>query len=124
MHASSHPDSSAVLKARLRNARGGMTDVTVLDLSAAGCMVDAQGTGLREEDRVLVKMEGLEFMPGTVLWIDPELELFVIFLSNRVHPDGKGLVNPLAGRIGTVTRWKFWICNPVKKRGSRAAPSA
>jgi CubicO group peptidase (beta-lactamase class C family) len=27
---------------------------------------------------------------GTVLWIDPELELFVIFLSNRVHPDGKG----------------------------------
>jgi uncharacterized protein YbbC (DUF1343 family)/CubicO group peptidase (beta-lactamase class C family) len=39
---------------------------------------------------------------GTVLWVDPELELFVIFLSNRVHPDGKGLVNPLAGRIGTV----------------------
>ena len=39
---------------------------------------------------------------GTVLWIDPELDLFVIFLSNRLHPDGKGLVNPLAGRIGTV----------------------
>jgi uncharacterized protein YbbC (DUF1343 family)/CubicO group peptidase (beta-lactamase class C family) len=39
---------------------------------------------------------------GTVLWIDPELDLFFIFLSNRVHPDGKGLVNPLAGRIGTV----------------------
>jgi uncharacterized protein YbbC (DUF1343 family) len=39
---------------------------------------------------------------GTVLWIDPDLELFVIFLSNRVHPSGKGLVNPLAGRIGTV----------------------
>jgi uncharacterized protein YbbC (DUF1343 family) len=39
---------------------------------------------------------------GTVLWIDPELELFVIFLSNRVHPNGKGLVNPLAGKIGTV----------------------
>ena len=27
---------------------------------------------------------------GTSLWIDPELDLFVIFLSNRVHPDGKG----------------------------------
>ena len=39
---------------------------------------------------------------GTVLWIDPQLELTVIFLSNRVHPDGKGLVNPLAGRIGAV----------------------
>lgn len=39
---------------------------------------------------------------GTVLWIDPELDLFFIFLSNRVHPDGKGLVNPLAGRMATV----------------------
>jgi CubicO group peptidase (beta-lactamase class C family) len=39
---------------------------------------------------------------GTAIWIDPELDLFVIFLSNRVHPNGKGLVNPLAGRIGTI----------------------
>jgi uncharacterized protein YbbC (DUF1343 family)/CubicO group peptidase (beta-lactamase class C family) len=39
---------------------------------------------------------------GTAIWIDPELELFVIFLSNRVHPDGKGSVNPLAGAIGKV----------------------
>lgn len=39
---------------------------------------------------------------GTVLWIDPELDLFFIFLSNRVHPDGKGSVNQLAGRIATV----------------------
>ena len=36
---------------------------------------------------------------GTVLWIDPERELFFIFLSNRLHPDGKGAVNPLAGKI-------------------------
>ncbi len=39
---------------------------------------------------------------GTAIWIDPGLDLFVIFLSNRVHPDGKGSVNPLAGAIGTV----------------------
>lgn len=39
---------------------------------------------------------------GTSLWIDPELELFVIFLSNRVHPDGSGSVNSLAGAIGKV----------------------
>jgi uncharacterized protein YbbC (DUF1343 family)/CubicO group peptidase (beta-lactamase class C family) len=36
---------------------------------------------------------------GTVLWIDPGTDLFFIFLSNRVHPDGKGLINPLAGKI-------------------------
>lgn len=39
---------------------------------------------------------------GTGIWIDPELDLFVIFLSNRVHPSGKGLVNPLIGTVGTI----------------------
>lgn len=39
---------------------------------------------------------------GTGIWIDPAQNLFVVFLSNRVHPDGKGLVNPLIGRIGTI----------------------
>lgn len=39
---------------------------------------------------------------GTAMWIDPELDLFVIFLSSRLHPDGKGLVNPLIARIGNV----------------------
>ena len=39
---------------------------------------------------------------GTALWIDPQLELIVIFLSNRLHPDGRGSVNRLAGRIGSV----------------------
>ena len=39
---------------------------------------------------------------GTAIWIDPDLDLTVIFLSNRVHPDGKGSVNRLAGKIGTI----------------------
>lgn len=39
---------------------------------------------------------------GTAIWIDPELDLAVIFLSSRLHPDGKGTVNPLAGVIGTI----------------------
>ncbi|MBC8350713.1 MAG: beta-lactamase family protein [Planctomycetes bacterium] len=39
---------------------------------------------------------------GTTFWVDPELDMFVIFLSNRLHPDGKGSVNRLAGRIGTI----------------------
>jgi CubicO group peptidase (beta-lactamase class C family) len=36
---------------------------------------------------------------GTVLWIDPDKELIFIFLSSRLHPDGKGSVNSLAGQI-------------------------
>lgn len=39
---------------------------------------------------------------GTVLWIDPEKELIFVFLSSRLHPDGKGSVNKLAGEIVTL----------------------
>ncbi|MBI1246812.1 serine hydrolase [bacterium] len=39
---------------------------------------------------------------GTSLWIDPDQDLVVLFLSNRVHLDGKGSVNSLAGKIGTI----------------------
>jgi uncharacterized protein YbbC (DUF1343 family)/CubicO group peptidase (beta-lactamase class C family) len=39
---------------------------------------------------------------GTAMWVDPELDLYVIFLGNRLHPDGVGEVNDLAGRIGTM----------------------
>ncbi len=39
---------------------------------------------------------------GTALWIDPELDLYVLFLSNRVHPDGQGSVNRLAGAIADI----------------------
>jgi uncharacterized protein YbbC (DUF1343 family)/CubicO group peptidase (beta-lactamase class C family) len=39
---------------------------------------------------------------GTSLWLDPASGLFVIFLSNRVHPDGKGDVTPLRARVATV----------------------
>lgn len=39
---------------------------------------------------------------GTVLWIDPQRDLFFVFLSNRLHPTGRGEVNRLAGEIGTI----------------------
>ncbi len=39
---------------------------------------------------------------GTSIWIDPASEMFVIFLSNRVHPDGKGDVASLRGRIASI----------------------
>ena len=39
---------------------------------------------------------------GTSIWIDPATRVFVIFLSNRVHPDGRGDVTPLRARVGTI----------------------
>lgn len=39
---------------------------------------------------------------GTSLWIDRAKDLFVVVLSNRVHPDDHGQVNALAGHIASV----------------------
>ena len=39
---------------------------------------------------------------GTSIWIDPASNMFLIFLSNRVHPDGKGDVGPLRGRVASI----------------------
>ncbi|MBA3438238.1 MAG: DUF1343 domain-containing protein [Pyrinomonadaceae bacterium] len=39
---------------------------------------------------------------GTSLWIDPASETFVVFLSNRVHPEGKGDVASLRGRVASI----------------------
>ncbi len=39
---------------------------------------------------------------GTAVWIDPDLDLFVIFLSNRVHPEGTAPVHDVVADIGDV----------------------
>ena len=39
---------------------------------------------------------------GTCLWIDPFSKTFWIFLSNRVHPDGKGNVLPLEAQLANL----------------------
>jgi uncharacterized protein YbbC (DUF1343 family)/CubicO group peptidase (beta-lactamase class C family) len=39
---------------------------------------------------------------GTSLWIDPASNTAVVFLSNAVHPDGKGKVKALRGRVATL----------------------
>ena len=39
---------------------------------------------------------------GGSVWIDPAAHAFVIFLGNRVHPDGKGDVIALRATLGTL----------------------
>jgi len=39
---------------------------------------------------------------GTSIWIDPSSQMFLIFLSNRVHPNGKGDVGPLRARVASI----------------------
>lgn len=39
---------------------------------------------------------------GTSLWVDPGTKTFIVFLSNRVHPDGKGDVGILRSRVANI----------------------
>jgi CubicO group peptidase (beta-lactamase class C family) len=39
---------------------------------------------------------------GTSLWIDPETQTFLIILTNRVHPDGKGNVKELRTELANI----------------------
>ncbi|MBI4624084.1 MAG: DUF1343 domain-containing protein [Verrucomicrobia bacterium] len=39
---------------------------------------------------------------GSSVWLDPSSGSIVIFMSNRVHPDGKGNVVPLRATLGTL----------------------
>jgi uncharacterized protein YbbC (DUF1343 family)/CubicO group peptidase (beta-lactamase class C family) len=39
---------------------------------------------------------------GPTVWIDPASQSFYIFLTNRVHPDGKGNINELRADLGRL----------------------
>ena len=39
---------------------------------------------------------------GTSVWMDPVTTTYVILLSNRVHPDGKGDATPVRARVATI----------------------
>jgi uncharacterized protein YbbC (DUF1343 family)/CubicO group peptidase (beta-lactamase class C family) len=57
---------------------------------------------------------------GGFLWIDPSSRAFYIFLSNRVHPDGKGSVVALQRRLGTLVAGSLHgvlLTPPVRRVG-------
>lgn len=39
---------------------------------------------------------------GTSIWIDPDTDIFVIYLTNRVHPDDKGAIVAMRSRVANV----------------------
>jgi uncharacterized protein YbbC (DUF1343 family)/CubicO group peptidase (beta-lactamase class C family) len=67
---------------------------------------------------------------GTCLWIDPFSKAFWIFLSNRVHPDGKGNILPLQLALGTyaamaVDGFDFAnVAGALPARHTNVAPAA
>lgn len=61
---------------------------------------------------------------GTSMWIDPASDTFVIFLSNRVHPDGKGDVGPLRGRVASIVAGSITDTTVAQAREESARTAA
>jgi uncharacterized protein YbbC (DUF1343 family)/CubicO group peptidase (beta-lactamase class C family) len=63
---------------------------------------------------------------GTSLWIDPRTKVYVVFLSNRVHPDGSGDVTPLRARVATVVGASITDASSIgtkRSAGAHLAPA-
>ncbi|HEY8227858.1 MAG TPA: exo-beta-N-acetylmuramidase NamZ domain-containing protein [Pyrinomonadaceae bacterium] len=58
---------------------------------------------------------------GTSIWIDPASDMFVIFLSNRVHPDGTGDVATLRGRVASIAAGSVSDSQVVKRARAETA---
>jgi uncharacterized protein YbbC (DUF1343 family)/CubicO group peptidase (beta-lactamase class C family) len=58
---------------------------------------------------------------GTSIWIDPFSQSFLIFLSNRNHPDESGNVGALRARLGTLAAEAISDFNFVYVPGALAA---
>jgi len=61
---------------------------------------------------------------GTSIWIDPASDSFVVFLSSRVHPDGKGDVAALRGRVASIVAASISDATVTSARSESAATAA
>jgi uncharacterized protein YbbC (DUF1343 family)/CubicO group peptidase (beta-lactamase class C family) len=64
---------------------------------------------------------------GTALWIDPGTKTYLIVLTNRVHPYGKGSVNPLRTRVAAAVGAQLFSAPtkpPVTLPSGSASPAA
>jgi uncharacterized protein YbbC (DUF1343 family)/CubicO group peptidase (beta-lactamase class C family) len=75
---------------------------TAPGLRALGWDVDTSYSANRGELFPRGESFGHTGFTGTSLWIDPGSQTAVVFLSNRVHPDGKGNVTRLRGQVATL----------------------
>lgn len=56
---------------------------------------------------------------GTALWIDPVTETFIVLLTNRVHPDGKGDVKYLREQVRAIVGAVHGPLSPEQVLASR-----
>lgn len=63
---------------------------------------------------------------GTFFWVDPSTQSFYVFMSNRVHPDGRGSVVALQRQLGTAVAESLRgakFCGKVLSQNGENAPA-
>ena len=61
---------SKFIVAQCRLKSGTVSGIIVLDVTIAGCMIDRCALSFTPEQRLLIKLPGLEFVGATVSWVD------------------------------------------------------
>lgn len=75
----------SILPARLRNRNGTVNEVHVLDVSLAGCLIERRAMALQVDDRVLIRLADLSFMPANVVWVEDQ-EAGLVFETELYEP--------------------------------------
>ena len=60
------------LTARCRQSTGGVSEIEILDINEAGCLVHKGRMRMANGDRLLIKLPGLEHMAAYVAWVEDE----------------------------------------------------
>ncbi|MBI3400718.1 MAG: DUF1343 domain-containing protein [Acidobacteria bacterium] len=90
------------------------TPVGMRDVRGLGWDIDSTYSSNRGE-LFPIGSYGHTGFTGTSLWLDPLTKSYVIFLSNRVHPDGKGDVTPLRAKVATVAAAALYSMDDVAR---------
>ena len=97
------------------------TPVEMRDVRGLGWDIDSSYSSNRGE-LFPIGSFGHTGFTGTSLWLDPATKSYVIFLSNRVHPDGKGDVTALRGKVATIAAAALLSPDDVARRGAQGFP--
>src|SRR2546425_2918399 len=99
------------------------TPAAMADVRGLGWDIDSSLSANRG-DLFPIESFGHTGFTGTSLWMEPQTKSYIVFLSNRVHPDGKGDVTPLRAKVATVAAANLFTDDDVARANVARASQA
>lgn len=65
-------DKPDALTAKCRLHNRSVAELRVIDISLAGCMVERRAWTFKPDERILIKLPGLEYQTANVIWSDED----------------------------------------------------